>query len=552
MMTHSMTRRLVAPLAALCLGGAAGCVDLTETPITGITSAYYSTPGGFESAVSAMYTPLKTFLPLERGATMTVFGTDEFQKGADGGYKFFNDYTAQLNGDVDFIQQYWRDYFIGVNTANTVIDAAKTANLPAATIALRIGEARFMRAYYLFNLVRTYGDIPLPLTPTAGVLTATTREPVAKVYDAIIADLIAAEGALPDKAANYGRADKPAAQHLLAEVYLTRNATGDMAKAEAEAQAVVSNPRFKLLSTEKQLWDFGNEVNSEVIWAIQEVADPIANGASNGYGNKLHLYWGYPYDLEPGMIRDIANDRPFRRFRPTTWLLGLWNTAGTNNNTTPDQRYQDIFKVTWFANNPNNVGYKLPDGTVISTKYALGDTAVFFPSREVTLAERKAAKYKMYAPSEYQDAIFPVMNKYLDPSRTATNQEDGQRDHPVMRLANTILMLAEAQFNQGKLAQAATNINIIRTRAAKPGRAAEMQITPADLSIDFILDERARELTGETTRWFDLTRTHKLVERVQKYNPGGAALVKACHEIRPIPTNEILLSTGGIKQNPCY
>ena len=144
------------------------------------------------------------------------------------------------------------------------------------------------------------------------------------------------------------------------------------------------------------------------------------------------------------------------------------------------------------------------------------------------------------------------MNKYLDPSRTSTNQEDGQRDHPIMRLANTILMLAEAQFNQGKLVEAAANINIIRTRAAKPGRAAEMQITPADLSIDFILDERARELTGETTRWFDLTRTHKLVERVKKYNPGGAPNVQACHELRPIPTSEILLSTGTMKQNPCY
>jgi SusD family. len=552
MMTYSITRRFLAPLAALCLGGAAACVDLTETPITGITSAYYTTPSGFDAAVNAMYTPLKTHLPLERGATMTVFGTDEFQKGADGGYKFFNDYTSALNGDVDMIRNLWTDYYRGINTANTVLDAAKTAKVPAATLALRVGEAQFLRAYYYFTLVRTYGDVPLYLTPTAGVQTATNRDPAAKVYETIVADLKAAETALPDKAAQYGRADRPAVQHLLAEVYLTRNAPGDMALAEAEAKLVVANPRFKLLPTEKQNWDFGNELNSEVVWAIQEVADPIANGASAGYGNKLHLYFGFPYDQEPGMLRDIANDRPFKRFRPTTWLLGLWNTPGTTNLTTPDQRYQDIFKVTWFANNPNNTGYKLGDGTVITPKYNIGDTSIFFPSREVTTAERKSVKYKMYAPSEYNDAIFPVLNKYLDPSRTSTNQEDGQRDLPVMRLANTILMLAEAQFNQGKLPEATANINLIRTRAAKPGRAAEMQITPAQLSLDFILDERARELTGETTRWFDLTRTHKLVERVKKYNPGGAPNVQACHELRPIPTSEILLSTGTMKQNPCY
>jgi hypothetical protein len=217
-----MSRRLLAPLAALCLGGAAGCVDLKENPISGITSAYYSTPAGFEAAVNAMYTPMRTFLPLERGSTFAVFGTDEFTNGADGSYKFFNTYAATLNGDVDFIRDTWRDFYQGINTANTVIDAAKTANIPDAQKALRTAEAKFMRAYYFFMLVRIYGDVPLPLVPTAGVVTETTREPVAKVYDAIIKDLLEAEAALPDKAAQFGRADKPAVQHMLGEVYLSR------------------------------------------------------------------------------------------------------------------------------------------------------------------------------------------------------------------------------------------------------------------------------------------------------------------------------------------
>ena len=75
--------------------------------------------------------------------------------------------------------------------------------MPDATKTLRVGEAKFLRALYFFTLVRTYGDVPLPLTPTAGVVTETTREPAAKVYDAIIADLKAAEAVLPDKAAEY-------------------------------------------------------------------------------------------------------------------------------------------------------------------------------------------------------------------------------------------------------------------------------------------------------------------------------------------------------------
>jgi hypothetical protein len=545
-----MTRRLCVPLAALLLGGAASCVDLTEHPITGITSAYYNTPAGFEAAVNAMYQPMRNHWPLERGSTMTVFGTDEYQKGADGSYKFFNDYTAQLNGDVDFIRDTWFDFYKGINTANTVIAAAPTANLADALKATRVGEAKFIRALYYFTLVRTFGDIPIYTEPNTSVNTETNREPKSKVYDLIISDLLAAEAALPDKAAQFGRADKPAVQHLLGEVYLTRagsaTSSPDFALAAAKLQLVANNTRFSLLPSYKDLWRIDNENNAEVVFSIQFTADPLTTGS----GNKLHLYWGYPYDLEPGMLRDIANDRPFRRFRPSTWLLALWDR-------TKDSRYDDMHKVVWISNNPNN----LPKNAAGQPKFLVGDTAVYFPGKAtITAAERAATRYKLYAESEYQDAIFPVLNKYLDPTRTSTNQEEGQRDHPIFRLANTYLMLAEALIRDGKVTEGLVWLNKVRTRAAKPGQVAAMQVTAADLAtsssgpdpIEFILDERARELTGETTRWFDLTRTGRLVSRVKKWNPGGGPNIQEFHNLRPLPNAEILNSTGAMKQNPGY
>ena len=552
-MTRPMTRRLFLPLAALCLGGAAGCVDLKEAPVTQITSAYYNTPAGFDAAVNAMYQPMRNWLPLERGSTMTVFGTDEYTKGADGSYKFFNDYTAQLNGDVDFIRDTWFEFYRGINTINTVIAAAPTANVADAVKATRVGEAKFLRALYYFWLVRTYGDIPLYTEPVLTVTTETNREPVAKVYDQIIKDLTEAEAALPDKAAQIGRADKPAVQHLLGEVYLTRAGAAasspDFALAAAKLSQVANNSRFALVPKYGDLWRIDNEVNSEVVFSIQFTADPLTTGS----GNKLHLYWTPAYDLEPGMLRDIANDRPFRRWRQTKWLLALWDR-------TKDSRYEEMHKVVWISNNPNNI----PKDAAGKPKYAVGDTAVYMPGLPtIPAAMRAATRYKLYGEDEYTDAMFPNLNKYLDPTRTSTNQEEGQRDHPIFRLANTYLMLGEALIRDGKVNEGLVWINKVRTRAAKPGMAAAMQVTAADLAtcssgsdpIEWILDERARELTGETTRWFDLKRTGRLVgplSRVKKWNPQAAPNIQDFHALRPLPNVEILNSTGNMKQNPGY
>ena len=112
----------------------------------------------------------------------------------------------------------------------------------------------------------------------------------------------------------------------------------------------------------------------------------------------------------------------------------------------------------------------------------------------------------------------------------------------------------------GNLANATEYVNIVRRRAAKIGTTPAdteanrkaMEIGPGQLNIDFILDERARELLGEGTRWIDLARTGKLVERVKKYNPVAAANIKEHHVLRPIPQQQIDRTEGEFKQNPGY
>ena len=538
--TRVIVYKLAAPFVVATLGLAtASCLDLTEHPITGITDSFYASPQGFSAAVSASYEELRNFYAQERGLTVTAFGTDEFTKGADGSHKVINDYTAGLNGDETFFRDSWRGFFRGINTANTVIDQAPNAQVSDAARTEAMAEARFLRALYYFDLVRMFGAVPLQLKATEGPQTEASRDDVAKVYDAIVADLQFAETNLPDVQKDYGRATRPAAEHLLALVYLTRAAPGDMAKAAAEAKKVINSGLFSLLPKYSDLWTFGNEKNAEIVWAIQFTGDPLTTGP----GNSAHLYYLMAYELFPGMQRDLANGRAFKRFRATNYLLNLWDR-------TKDTRYDDSFTNVYYANNAASIP-KNADG---SLKFQLGDTAIWMPGVEITAAERASHPYTILTPSQYTDAAFPSFNKkFIDPFRLTVNDVRGSRDWYVMRLAETYLIAAEALMRDGKPDEAVTYVNKVRERAAKAGVAkTAMDVTAADLSIDFILDERSRELAGEGMRWFDLVRTGKLLERVTLYNSAAAKNIQPFHVLRPIPNEQITLTSNTFPQNPGY
>ena len=79
-----------------------------------------------------------------------------------------------------------------------------------------------------------------------------------------------------------------------------------------------------------------------------------------------------------------------------------------------------------------------------------------------------------------------------------------------------------------------------------------MEITANDVTIDFILDERARELVGEGHRWFDLVRNNKLIERVKAHNIDAKDNIQSYHILRPIPLDQIDRTEGGYAQNPGY
>lgn len=542
------------------------CESYLEEEMVSDVSAgtYYTNAQGFEDAVKATYYYMKPFYGTERGMTVTVFGTDIHTNGADGGHKVINYYDGGLNPDEDYFRDTWRDFYQGINQANAVIARAdEIPDLDEDVKTQRIAEARFLRALYYFNLVRFYGDIHLTLEETEGVETTANKTPAGEIYSqAIIPDLEAAIATLPDVQDDYGRATKPAAEFLLAKALMTRHyksygEANDAQRAEQLMGSVIDNYGFELLESFGKLWDQDNQMNSEVVFAVQNSVAQTNEG-QDPHGNRAHLYFLMEYDVLPGMTRDVANGRPWKRFRPTNFLLSLWDRS-------KDSRYDNSYKHVWYANNESTIpvwtqeeaaaGY-VDASKVGEPKFSVGDTAVYIPGPgrddEWPQERQKSVPYMVITQDEYDEKRFPTLNKFIDPRRPDRQHVQGSRDWILMRLADAYLVRAEARLAQGDLAGAAADLNVVRERAAWPGMEEEMRITADDVTLDFILNERARELDGEMHRWFDLTRTNELVERVRKYNPEAKDNIQNYHIFRPIPIEQIDRTEGGYPQNCGY
>ena len=551
----SSSLRILPLLACLLIGQS--CKDvLKETVVSGIGNDYINTPKGFEDAAKSAYASLRNYYGTQQGLTLTEYGTDLYATGADGAYKGFHFYDAQLQPTVDYLAVIWDETYRGINVCNAVIErAAATVGVPDAIKKQRVAEMKFLRAHYYFILFQQYGGIDLRLTETLAPTKNTKRASDADIYKAIIADL---ESAIPDleakaKSSDYGRATRPAAEHLLARVYLakgnsTSKAADDYAKAATLSASVINNYGFKLLADFASVFDENNQINDEVVFAVQYTTDPLTNGG----GNNLHLFYGMQYDVQAGMIRDIFYGRPFKRLRPTKYCLETVFADRVN-----DSRYKKTFRDTWLSNAPGTYT-NVFDNSKTRVTFKTGDTTIFIPGFEMPLAERAKRPYQVLVPSRYDEALFPTLTKFFDTKRPDRTYEQGSRDYFAFRLADTYLMLAEAQLLQGKTAEATAAINMVRRRAAFPGKEKAMELTAAQMNFEMLVEERGRELVGEQTRWLDLKRWGNLVERVQKYNPQAAPNVKAIHLLRPIPQTQIDRSEKGtdgsaiFAQNPGY
>lgn len=564
---------------------------LEEQPRAAVTPDYFSTPGGVLGGITGVYSDMRNLWGTEGFLNMVVGGTDEVLKGGSGNPNFFE--YGIVNADIAGL---WNIAYQDINTVNGVLKYGATVNLPDATRKQYLAQAKFLRALYYFYLVQTYGDVPLHLDFITTASAADSRAPISDVYAQIIKDLTEAADELPalPTAPFLGKtATSATAKYLLAKAYLTRGWSSAAASDDFQSSYALCNELITNKATYGlDLWqDFAsvnnkaNDYGKEVLFVIDHSNDlkygeyTTGSNASGNKENKSNFYFrpNYPtinanYPASGGssvMIRDVANGRPFIRVRPNgPYVLNQAFADRVN-----DSRWDKTFQIAWIANN----------GAVVTPRGTLTpgvDTAIWTPPFEVTPARRAAFKGIIVTPSgapkndptsksSWDPAMFPSLSKYDDPTRAQMN-DASTRPFVMFKFSEVYLIGAEAAFKGGgSLQNAADMLNVLRQRAAyrsnktagqNAAAALAMTITPAQVTIDFILDERSRELFGEYQRWWDLTRTKTLASRLNAWNkleaypkystsnPADAFM------LRPIPQTQIDLVTQGppFPQNPGY
>lgn len=518
---------------------------------------------------------------------------------------------VNLQGDRGQVKGAWERNYDNVNIANTVLQyLPETQGLSAETRNDFEGEARFIRAFAYWWLVEWWGDIDMRTVTADTPEFIAHRTPRTQIYDQIIIpDAEAAATKLPVQPykGNIGRATKKAAYALLARVCLARaqyepagSATKQAfyQKAYDAAKYVMDNKAalgISLYNTYDEIWQAkNNKTNTEFLWVVSHSSDASLNPNPNN-PNRLHLYWS-PRLLDKAGITSTADTWEYPKesalLMPTYYFLNLWKDW--------DIRYQVLFQeefpganrrgsYTWDATMASN--YNAPSSLVGKTVNN-GDIVLKFTKNHVTDADKEAAAANGIALCGLEDTYdvanvnpqggtrirsdiktkfeaFPRFMKYRiwdrDPNGTilltAANGNVGFADAPVMRYAEMPLIAAECMIALGDPSGAANIIkNEIRNqRVVAPGHTlaeAQADVTAGNMTIEWILEERARELCGEWLRWFDLKRTGKLAEYIRKHNPAwdGNDVVDDHNNLWPIPNTFLdkLENWAEFGQNPGY
>lgn len=503
-----------------------------------------STRPGFDNYITALHEAARNEIFKADGLNYSYsmqMGTDEAIVG-DPSLAQFRDYNTTLTPTYAAVTFFWDwAYAEMISKANSVIKFAQIAN-PAiwqseAQKNAVIAEAKFFRGYTYNVLANLYGGVPIVDTVYDTPKVDFVRKTRTEVLEFAKNDLVFASQWLPtvvDKSRE-GHIVKAAADHLLAEVYIS---LGQYDNAIASADAVINSGLYHLMTTRfgssasnpgdpfSDLFLDGNQNRSSgnfesiYVWQIEDVTP---GGQSGSRGNNWLRAWGPRYwslndpSGKAGFIVCDSMGRGVGWLRPTNLVFyDCWKD--NFNNDMRNSRYNIRRQFTY--NNPASAYVN----KVVEPRTVAVDTLC---------------------------NIFPTLRKIEGKVGKVTDNTTGRtyKDVMVFRLAETYLLRAEAYLDKNDPVSAAKDINVVRARANATA------VTPAEVNIDYILDERVRELMIEEPRRRTLTRLGKLVDRVKKYSidAGTRNTIQAKHQWFPIPQTAIDANFGAVlQQNPGY
>jgi hypothetical protein len=408
---------------------------------------------------------------------------------------YFTNLTS-LNGDAVVM---WQRNYQGVARANTVIDLVPEVDMDPDLRSRLVAEAKFLRAFYYFELARVYGGVPIIDKILSGPdeLEGVTRNSVDEVYTLIVKDLQEAIPLLPNSYPDdeKGRATKWAAMTMLAKVYMTQQ---DFASANDLLQQVINSGEFGLVADYESLFgepaehrplpDKDGQLVNENVFDIQWKQDDRNDFIQSWVGSR---------DVEVGGVTAIGGG--WENMLPTQDFLEMFEEG--------DKR-KDISFVTEL------------DGNLLESPRTPG--------------------------------AGPITGKYLNANGTPPKGNNGGQNTYLFRYADVLLLRAEAENEVNGPSAAYVYINQVRERAGLP----ELENLDKEAFRQAVRKERATELSFEGHRKYDLLRWGIFVPTIRGIKEPAMEIpknnIQDFHVLMPVPQREIDISNGSITQNPGY
>ncbi len=519
---------ILAAIAATAMLATSCTKVLEEQPRTFFEPGFFTTEAGVEGGLTALYASLRYFYGQAYYYNSLTTGTDEATYGAsaDGNFKDADHSGAgSLNASTSRSDVLWGSVFPYINTANGIIENAESMGLSEALIA----EAKFFRGYYYFQLVQTFGGVPLDLGSGELAFNNTasrvsTRNTVPEVYKAIFADLDDALKSLPDNPRVVGGVTKNVARLVQAKAYLTfgwwlenpkniptypaaerkdlngHDANWYFQQALSVCETAIANPGpYGLVNTFREVNLAQNDRNKEILlWADHTEKSEQYNGGSLGYGSggAPDNFSGWMINWNHGTVniggvgviqREACQEigRPWTRMAPTHEAIKVF----TSQDITKDSRFEGTFSSAYYGNwekggiSAKEVtganGISIPrGGRVLSFIPEVLDDIVY-PDKASNGANVGAgtvpgrADY-VFDLNGFSRIAYPALWKlgcyrtdYDLANALGSPNAGSTRPYNILKFSDFYLTAAEAAFKLGNNAKARENILVLRKRAGK-------------------------------------------------------------------------------------